>query len=260
MSEILPRGFVFSQSNLQAFQNCRFSFMLRYIRKLPWPSPLSARSASFELDQAAGSMLHSLIHQYFLGIDAELLRSCAEAFPDARVSRWLERFLASPYSEILPNQYPEHSQQIALDGNLLLAKFDLLCLDDDEIQICDWKTSRILLNRVRLQNRIQTMVYALVAASANDSQTRSVSMHYWEADFPESPIIFEFSPQQLIDFRKTVTNLIHTIRSLSPDEFIRTTNLNHCSYCEYQTYCARVGTPKDEQAYQDWLEIGLLEN
>ena len=104
------------------------------------------------------------------------------------------------------------------------------------------------------------MVYALVAASANDSKTRPVIMHYWEANFPDNPIIFEFSPQQLIDFRKSVTNLIHTIKSLSPDEFIRTTNLNNCSYCEYQTYCARVGTPKDEQAYQDWLEIGLLEN
>ena len=259
MTDILPVGFVFHQSNLQAFQTCRFSFLLRYVRKLPWPAPLAARTSTFEQNLRAGSMLHSLIHQYFLGIETELLISCAANFPDARVSVWFTNFLATKYARLTPNQYPEHSLQITLNGSLLLAKFDLISFEEDSIQICDWKSSRVLPKRQFLLDRIQTMVYSLVAARSLPQPARPITMHYWEAGFPDQPIIFEIDDAQLKRYEETLTDLINFIRSLPVEQFKRTTDLKKCAYCEYQSYCARSGLPGDEESFHDWFEIGLSE-
>ena len=259
MTDVLPVGFVFHQSNLQAFQNCRFSFLLRYVRKLPWPAPLSARTSTFEQDLIAGSTLHSLIHQYFFRIDPGLLVSCAANFPDARVAVWFNNFLGSQYSRLTPNQHPEHRLQITLDGNVLLAKFDLIRLEDNSIQICDWKSSRVLPKRQFLRDRVQTMVYALVAARTQSLPSQSITMHYWEAGFPDQPIIFEITDAQLQRYEASITELISCIRSIPLEQFERTTDLRKCSYCEYQSYCLRIGSPVDEESFHDWLEIGLSE-
>jgi CRISPR/Cas system-associated exonuclease Cas4 (RecB family) len=257
MADLLPPGFVFHQSNLQAFQTCRFSFLLRYVRKLPWPAPLASRGSSFENDLIAGSMLHSLIHQYFLGIDRQNLISCAVNFPDTRVKVWFENFLTSPYAKTASNQFPEHTMQITLDGSLLLAKFDLVRFDSDTIQIWDWKTSRVLPKRHFLQDRIQTKVYSLVAASAHIQSSRAVTMHYWEASFPDQTITLEIAESQLSKYEEDLINMITLIRSLKSDQFERTQKLTNCSYCEYQSYCLRSGQAADEELFDDWFEIGM---
>lgn len=259
MAELLPPGFVFHQSNLQAFQNCRYSFLLRYVYKLPWPAPLSARTTTFEQDLLAGSTLHSLIHQFFLSINPELLVSVAANFPDDRVSVWLENFLKSQYARLTPNSLPEHTLQISLNGSLLLAKFDLLNGEEDRIQIFDWKTSQRLPQRQFLQDRIQTMVYSLVAGRALSLPTTLITMHYWEATFPDQPIIFEITESQIQAYESVISKQITLIRSLSAEDFERTTDLKKCSYCEYQSYCSRNSSIADEESFQDWFEIGLSE-
>ncbi len=259
MADLLPPGFVFHQSNLQAFQSCRYSFLLRYIQKLPWPAPLSARTNTFEQDLLAGSTLHSLIHQFFLGINPELLISVASNFPDSRVSVWLDNFLKSQYATLTPHSLPEHTLRITLNGSLLLAKFDLIRVKDDLIQIYDWKTSRKLPKRQFLQDRIQTMVYPLVATRALSLPTRTIAMHYWEAAFPYQPIIFDITDSHIKKYEEVISKQITLIRSLAAEEFDRTTDTNKCSYCEYQSYCSRSGSIADEESFRDWLEIGFSE-
>ena len=259
MTDIIPAGFVFHQSNLTAFRNCRFNFLLRYIKKLPWPAPLAARSTNFEQDLLAGSTLHGLIHQFFLGIEPEVLVSCAQNFPDARVSVWFDNFLESSYASITDNHLPEHSLQITLNGSLLLAKFDLLSIVDNTAEICDWKSSRTMPKRQFLQEHIQTMVYTLIAARAFPNAPRPISMHYWEAGFPDQPIIFEIGNTQLQKYEETISDLISLIRSLKVEQFERTTNLKKCAYCEYQSYCVRSSFQGDEESFRDWFTIGLSE-
>lgn len=259
MTDLLPPGFVFHQSNLQAFQTCRYSFLLRYVRKMLWPAPLSLRTNNFEKDLVAGSTLHALIHQFFLGVEPALLASCAANFPDVRVSTWFSNFLTSPYAKSAPNQYPEHNEQITLNGSSILAKFDLIMLEGDTIKICDWKTSRVLPKEHLLEERIQTKVYSLVAARMVSRPVRSMSMHYWEAAFPDRPVIIQISDAQLRNYELDITDLVDNIRSLPEEEFGRTNDLRRCSYCEYQSYCVRNGSPSDEESFHDWLEIGLTE-
>jgi len=259
MTDLLPSGFVFHQSNLQAFQTCRYRFLLRYIKKMPWPAPLTARSSQFEQDQAAGSTLHALIHQYFLGIDPQMLLALASDYPDRRVQTWLGNFLSSPYVKITPNQHPEHSLQIVLSESLLMAKFDLISRDDDHIEICDWKSSRVLPKRLFLQDRIQTIVYPLVAFRAQSQPPSTISMHYWEAEFPDQPIIFEIAQVNLDQAATTLNALITQIRSLEIEQFERTTNHRKCACCEYQSFCARGGSPGDQEDLYNWTDISISE-
>ncbi len=103
------------------------------------------------------------------------------------------------------------------------------------------------------------MVYALVAARSLPQAPRPIIMHYWEAGFPDQPIIFEIGDAQLQKYVETITDLITRIRSLRVEQFERTTNLKKCAYCEYQSYCARSGLQGDEGSLHDWFEIGLSE-
>ena len=259
MAELLPTGFIFHQSNLQAFENCHFSFYLRYVRKLPWPAPLAERKVTFEKDVAAGSMFHSLVHQFFLDLEPDLVVPCAREFPDERLSLWIDNFLRSQYAKIVPNQFAEHISRIDLDGNLLLAKFDLLRVEQDTLEIFDWKSSRVLPKRNQLERRIQTQVYPLVAAMTQAHNPALVRMHYWEAGFPDQPITFAFDQKAIELHRNKIAGLITLIRSLDADEFLRTTNLKKCAFCEYQSYCARVGAEGDQESYADWVDMGLSE-
>jgi len=259
MSDLLSPGFVFHQSNLQAFQICRYSFLLRYVRKLIWPAPLSSRTSNFEQDLASGSMLHSLICQYFLGIDPKMLVLCAKNFSDARVFTWFDNFLASPYARRRENQFPEHNMQITLGNSLLLAKFDLITIEDEIIQICDWKTSRFLPKRHFLQNRIQTKVYSVVAAKSRSQASQRVTMHYWEASYPDQPIVFEIPDFQLERYQDDLMNLISLIRSLNVEQFKRTEDQTRCACCEFQSYCARWGSESDEESLYHWLDLGYTD-
>ena len=84
-------------------------------------------------------------------------------------------------------------------------------------------------------------------------------MHYWEAAFPDKTMIFDITDSQLILYEEAISSQITLIKSLTSEEFERTTNTNKCSYCEYQSYCARTGALGDEESFHDWLEIGLSE-
>ena len=259
MTELIPSGFVFHQSNLQAFMTCRYRFLLRYIQKMPWPAPLSLKTSQYELDQAAGSSLHALIHQFFLGIKPSDLLTLASHFPDPRVRIWFDNFLASPFARIDPCNQPETSLQISLDGNILLAKFDLIAFEGDAIRICDWKSSRKLPKREFLQNRIQTLVYPLIAAHSRSKPLASISMCYWEANFPDQPIFFNIANVDLQKARAVISNLIATIRSLDPSQFEQTLDLKKCTLCEYQSYCSRGSGEVDENDLNVISQSGLSE-
>lgn len=261
MTELIPSGFVFHQSNLQTFLICRYRFFLRYVQKMPWPAAVAATSSQFEQDQAAGSYFHSLIHQHFLGIDRDTVCSCAQHFPDIRVRAWFDNFMNTPYAKIRPNLYPEHTNQIQLDGNLLLAKFDLIIFEGDTIQIFDWKTSRKLPKRQFLQSRIQTMVYPLVAARAQAKPPAAVNMLYWEAGFPGLTIQFNFTQDDLQTAQLTLASHMRTIRSLEPEQFEQTTDFQRCALCEYQSFCNRNSPSWNEDSYYEWKSevLGLVD-
>jgi hypothetical protein len=70
---MLPENFLFSQTSLQDFVDCRRRFYLRYIQQIQWPAVHSEPFLENEKYILEGSLLHEAIHQFLIGIPGEYI-------------------------------------------------------------------------------------------------------------------------------------------------------------------------------------------
>ena len=261
MAEIIPAEFIFSQSNLQTFSYCRRRFFLRYVKKLVWPAQLVS-DQNYIQDREAGGRFHRLVHQHFLGFETTLLRQVAAADPDQRVMTWLEAFLSSPVARLEGNLEPETLYTTTLLDHPLSAKVDLLQVSEGTVKIYDWKTSRRLPKVSVLKKQAQSIVYPLVVSrifGEDDTigNPESLTMVYWEANFPDQPIEIVSRQKDWQAFESDIVALIELILSLKEEEFVRTIEVRKCSWCEYRSYCYR---GKAAGSFDDNLGIGLVDD
>ena len=253
---MLSPDFTFSQSNLQTFTYCRRRFYLRYVRRLIWPAQLVS-DQQYAQDREAGVRFHRLVHQHFLGFDADLLRKVAEADPDQRLPVWLENFLSNSLSHLNGRLFPEALFTATVEGRTLSAKVDLLQIDNRSISIFDWKTSRQLPNLSSLQKQQQSKVYPLVISRAFDGKELDhLTMVYWEANFPEQVIEINSTLSDWQRYELEISALIELIFSLKLEEFIATPDERKCYWCEYRSYCQRGKAAEKLENIQDTDLIG----
>ena len=238
---MIDPNFVFSQSNLQTFDYCRYRFYLRYVQHLQWPAQISA-SDDYHNDLEAGTFFHQLIHQHFLGFERELLLEQARNYPDARLIGWLSAFFQSPYANLTGKLYPETAFTTQKGSHLISAKVDLLQLTDNgDITIYDWKTSRKAPSIPHLKGRFQSKVYPLIVSNRLNklADPMPISMVYWEANFPDKPITFIFSETDIAIIEKELLVKMNEIKSLSEQDFVLTDDIRRCAWCEFRSFCDR---------------------
>ena len=61
---------------------------------------------------------------------------------------------------------PEYEVRFNLDGNIITAKYDLIIIDENSIEVWDWKTENVKLEYIKVKDRIQTVVYMFLAKEA----------------------------------------------------------------------------------------------
>lgn len=238
---LLDQSFVFSQSSLQTFRYCPQRFFLHFVKRLVWPAPMQIEQGA-QLDLLAGTRFHQLLYRYHVGFEKHLLLEQARADEDSRMANWLESFFKSPYSDLEGLLLPEKSFTVPLGEFQITAKFDLLQIKEDgSLIIFDWKTSRTLPSAIRLRSQFQSMVYPLVASKrfTTAALLPAIEMIYWEANFPNQPVIFQFDPIELTSFESKLITLMREISSMTEPEFVRTQEFRRCSWCEYRSYCNR---------------------
>ena len=153
----LPDGFIFSQSSLQDFVDCRRRFQLRYLYRLAWPALETEPALEAERYLQQGARFHRMVQQHLLGVPAERL---SQMIADEDLGRWWLNYLG--FVQALRQQpempaggapehpvfgaargYPEVSLSASLAGYRLEAKVDLvMILPGGGARIYDWKTSR----------------------------------------------------------------------------------------------------------------------
>lgn len=267
------RPFHFSQSNLQDFSDCRRRFYLRYIRQISWPAAEAEPMIDHEKWMRQGAEFHQMIHQSLLGVPDDMLSKQAGKEP---LQSWWTNFLG--YKTILPGigdpksrHLPEFSLSAHLGKFSIIAKFDLLIiLPDTIILIYDWKTSRQRPKRASLKQRLQTLVYPVVAslcspAFVNNSTggTPNIRMNYWFAGFPDKPEVFNFDQQALDEASRQIEALMSTISSLIPmndEAFPLTDDHKKCTHCVYRSLCNRgthAGVFSEVDQAEDMAEVEL---
>ena len=241
----LPADFSFNQSSLQDYLDCQRRFELRYLLRLSWPAVEIEPAMENERFIRRGSIFHRLVHQHQIGIPEARLAPYAN---EPELSQWWQAYLkqGSTLLEGCTTKYPETMLTTELAGQILVAKFDLLCLQEDgNLRIIDWKTSHYSPQRRRLAERMQTHIYPFVLVRAGthllgrEIQPEQVQMIYWYTSQPDRPVIFPYDQAQYDRDEQLLSNLISSISQQARGEFPLTSHEERCRLCTYRSLCQR---------------------
>lgn len=241
----MDKDFVFSANSLQDFVDCQRRFELKYILHQNWPAVLSQPVQKLEEKMAQGSDFHRLARQLLEGLPLENLTVAARS---PIVRDWLERF-SSFITPFRRNPYfAEYASFTTFEGFRVVAVFDFIArLDDGQFIVADWKTTESQPRRDIYKDRIQTLLYHLVAYDTagaifgigDEISPSDISLLYWFPAFPEKSFEFSFSDSLLHQNQAFFSNLIKEIAAKEPGEFSKTDDLRRCDFCQYRSLCER---------------------
>jgi len=243
-----------SQSSLQDYVDCAQRFKLRYLDRLSYPAIETEPTLENEKHQQEGEYFHRLVQQHLIGISAEQI---AKFTNSANLQRWWENFQNSEDVKRLaelPGRYPEATLSAPLGNYRLLAKYDLIAVENGKVLIYDWKTYRKRPRNEWLSARMQTRVYCalLVKAGAHLNggqpfEPEQIEMVYWFADFPNEPARFAYTSAQFKRDWDMLVKLSDEVASAS--SYPLTEDRQKCAYCTYRSYCERgIGAGNTDQA------------
>ncbi|MEW6094604.1 MAG: PD-(D/E)XK nuclease family protein [Chloroflexota bacterium] len=257
-----PTGFTFSQSSLQDYSDCPRRFELRYLQQLQWPAVESEPALENEHRQQEGQLFHRLAQQHLLGIPAEKLTPLAST-PNLR--RWWENYLKIEVDFTGYTKYTEITLSAPIFTFRLLAKYDLVAVQEEKATIVDWKTYAKRPRNEWMASRLQTRVYRtlLVRAGAHLNsgkplEPEQVEMVYWYADHPSEPTRFHYDSAQYQRDWSGLEKLVQEITAAA--EFPKTDDEHKCAFCTYRSYCERgslAGEGEDVEAELTEPDINL---
>jgi hypothetical protein len=233
-----------SQSSLQDYVDCAQRFKLRYLDRLSYPAAETEPTLENEKHQQEGEYFHRLIQQHLIGIPAEQIAKFANT---PNLQRWWQNFQNDKDLSGLRGRsalYPEATLSAPLGKHRLLAKYDLIAIQDGKAVIYDWKTYRKRPRNEWLVARMQTRVYRalLVQAGAHLNngdrfEPEQIEMIYWFADFPEEPARFAYTSAQ---FQRDWDSLLKVSEEVaSASSYPLTEDRQKCLFCTYRSYCER---------------------
>src|SRR5215212_4918861 len=155
-----------SQSSLQDYMDCAQRFKLRYLDRLSYPAAETEPTLENEKHQQEGEYFHRLIEQHLIGIPAEQIAKFANT---PNLQKWWENFQNAKELMSLYDQsglYPEATLSAPLGKHRLLAKYDLIAVQNGKVTIYDWKTYRKRPRNEWLVARMQTRVYRALLVQA----------------------------------------------------------------------------------------------
>ena len=276
---LLPPTFSFSQSSLQAFEDCPRRFWLAYVEQLPWPaieaSPIQEHEAVLRL----GERFHRLVQRVEIGIVPEEV-SVGLELP---LAGWFDAYLAHR-----PNDLPDAAREIervlsipfqragdapAESPFRLAAKYDLIAAEQHgRAVIVDWKTAKRRGDPSTLRQRWQSIVYpyVLVEASAGlpwgPVRPEQVEMRYWFTAAPGQPVTFRYDAAQHAANHARLQRLLGEILGgSSAADFPKvadtpTHRRRFCAFCIYRSRCNRgaaAGDLNDLDDAEDFFTIDL---
>lgn len=256
----LPENFDFSQSNLQDYLDCHYRFYLRYIRQMKWPALIVDDAVVFEQRGQIGARFHRLLQQYLLGLPEDRLSDLASADPAEEVIEWWQDFLLNVPPWLSGRQFVETTLSTTLVGHRLIAKYDLILVQEDgKLIIFDWKTSRKRPRKDWLLERVQTRLYRLILTEAgsnlfgqNPVDPEAVTMNYWFAPQPETLVSLPYTRNAYENDVNFFTVLIEEILDREEDDFYKTKDLDKCCYCVYRSHCDRGIGAGDLEFFEDF--------
>jgi putative RecB family exonuclease len=247
---------VYSNSKIETFEQCRLKFKYRYIDKI---IPEIAKGIEAHL----GDMVHRTLEWLYIQVMKNAIPSVNDLIsfysekwqeiysPDMPIvnktmtakdyfNRGVE-FLINYYMKYHPFQdntiATEKRIEIDLDGignKRLIGYIDRLAhnLENNEIEIHDYKTSNTIMTKEKVENSRQLSIYSL-AIKEMFGKEKNVCM-IWHFLAHDMKICLRKTNEQLEQLRKEIIELIEEIertRDFPP------TKSQLCYWCEYMDIC-----------------------
>ena len=183
----------------------------------------------------SGSEFHLLCERYFKNIP--IGENISEEF-----KLWIEKIKDIIYIDESKIYLPEYEVRIKIGENYLTAKYDLVIIDDNSIEIWDWKTESQKTSYKNIESRMQTIVYMYLAKEViqkiynMDIPIENISMKYFRLKVDDKPITVKYSSEKYLRSKSFIENNIENISNLDFDLHIQK-NKNHCKFCEFNKLC-----------------------
>jgi CRISPR/Cas system-associated exonuclease Cas4 (RecB family) len=211
-------------------------FKYKYIDKINWLKDELDEREYYE-NLKTGLDFHLLCERYFFGTEEGVQYLSEEN--KKRAENFLEKIKQEVPIKKEKIYKSEYSLYCKIDKSKIQAKFDLVVIGNDSIEIWDWKTELKQINRKNAENRMQTIVYLFICTEVIpkiynlDIPYENISMNYFQPDFEDSRIRIEYSEEKHKKNREIIKTYINSIEKL---DFMYK-NTKHCKYCEFNKLC-----------------------
>lgn len=228
--------FTYSQNSLNTYKSCPFKFKYKYIDNINWRyDDIGSREYYDSLKW--GRDFHLLCERYFSNIP--IGNSDNENF-----NQWMKKI-----EKLLPldeeNLYlPEYEVRLNFNGREILAKFDLVVINQYNISLWDWKTESQKISYKNALNRMQTRVYMFLAEEVirkelyPNHKIENISMNYYQPELEDEPITIRYSKEM---HNENIINISSYIENIEGTDFSNNIdvikNKKHCKYCEFDKLC-----------------------
>ena len=226
--------FVYSQNSLNTFKSCPLKFKYKYIDNINWKFD-GIESRDYYEGLKSGSEFHLLCERYFKNIP--IGENISE-----EIQLWMQKIKDTIKIDSSKIYLPEYEARIKIKNNYLTAKYDLVIIDKDSIEIWDWKTESQKTSYKNIESRMQTIVYMYLAKEViqkiynMDIPIENISMKYFRLKVDDKPITVKYSSEKYLRSKSFIENNIENISNLDFDLHIQK-NKNHCKFCEFNKLC-----------------------
>ncbi|SHH12932.1 PD-(D/E)XK nuclease family protein [Tepidibacter thalassicus] len=208
------KNIYFSQSCIDTYDTCKLKFKKIYIDNINW----SGDNKNF------GSKFHLLAQRYYVGIDTNLDKTKEEYVFFENLKKFLRRD---------KNMYPEYTIRYKRGDLKLLAKIDLLKIEENKITIYDWKTNKSKLDRYQLENSYQTKIYLHNVTENFKVLPKNVTLIYYNPRFNEFLEVY-YSDEKHLKYKLELKNkIIEIVNQKVFDEKLG----KHCKFCQFNAIC-----------------------
>ncbi|MEG2789141.1 MAG: PD-(D/E)XK nuclease family protein, partial [Romboutsia sp.] len=222
--------------------SCPLKFKYKYIDKINWKQDDIENREYYE-GLKKGRDFHLICERYFnnipLGIDNK----------QNIFNLWMSKI-----KKIVPikNEYiylPEYEIRYNLGDNIIQAKYDLVILKEDKIEIWDWKTENKKIDYKSIENRMQTIVYMFLVKEVIpklwgiDIDTKNISMKYYQPLFEDGIVTISYNDEKhnanKIKLNEYINMIINTKYDNKQEKYKYEliSNKNHCKFCEFNKLC-----------------------
>ncbi len=235
---------IYSQNMINTYKSCPVKFKYKYIENINWKD-IDNTTKQYEDSLIIGTEFHLICERYFTRIPTGINEKSNLKYLD-----WIQKI--ESIFNITENDsrifLPEYEVKMKINKSIVSAKYDLIVIDKDKLEIWDWKTENKELEYKNVQNRMQTILYMYLAKEVIpkifdiDIKYENISMNYYQPQFNSPALSIKYNE----NIHKRNGDIISGyIRNIKNDN-CTIKNINHCKYCEFNKLCNNEDVKYDE--------------